>query len=67
MLDDLLTQIRTLSSGTLATLTGRKTYEALDKTRELWLVWAMHQPSRKMDWQESWRAYSAATYVPYNA
>lgn len=66
MTDDLLTQIRTLSSGTLAGLSGYSGYDDLDAVREAWLVWALHQPSRKLMWQASWRAFSEETpYVAY--
>ncbi|MHA1286039.1 MAG: hypothetical protein ACTSPB_01425 [Candidatus Thorarchaeota archaeon] len=50
-----------LSSGTMATLTGKKKYSELDKIQNDFAQWVEGSPRDFNTWQEAWRAYEKET------
>jgi hypothetical protein len=50
-------QVRTLSNGTLATLTGWKDYYSLDCIRQKFMEFVMQHPEQFKNWQEAWNEF----------
>ena len=48
-----------LSSGTLATLTGKRTYEELDAIQAEFVRFAVSQDGEFDTWMEAWNAFTA--------
>lgn len=55
--DDVLSQIRSLSSGTMATITGFNKYQIIDAIQAEWLSWETANKKQNRDWQSSWSAW----------
>lgn len=53
-LHDTLNDIRCVSTGTLAHLTGQKSYAALDKIQEAWHQAVLKHGQPFATWQDSW-------------
>jgi len=47
-----------LSSGTLATLTGKSRYDILDRERLYFVTWLENQPVPYKSWQDAWNRYT---------
>jgi len=58
MNETLLTQVRTISSGTLATLTNEHNYTTLEQIRDLFWQYCKSLP-QYWTWQEAWESYLA--------
>ena len=56
-------EARTLSSGTLATLTGYAAYEALDAIQAAFVAWCERHP-HYATWQAAWTAFQATREAP---
>lgn len=55
---ELVQEIRTLASGTLAKLFGKAEYASIDEGHAHWLAWAACQADGDFDsWQDAWEAY----------
>jgi hypothetical protein len=52
-------QICSLSSGTLATLTGLKTYTEVDALRMAWIAWISQSGQSFANWMDAWSHYQA--------
>lgn len=52
----LMEQVRLLSSGTLANLTGEKRYDRLDKIRFQFICFAENHPEFET-WMEAWNVF----------
>lgn len=52
-----LEDVRGISAGTLATLTGKNTYEEIDRIHDAWVVWAKERDGEFANWIEAWEAW----------
>jgi len=57
-MEDLLTQIKNLSSGTMATLTGYTRYNDLDAIQYSFLLWTKRNASNVETWQDAWMLFT---------
>jgi hypothetical protein len=59
--DGVLNDCRRVSSGTLAGLSGVRSYVAVDRVRVAWIAWVEAQPIPKFaTWHDAWNAYVRA-------
>jgi hypothetical protein len=57
---DLVNEARTLSSGTLATLTGERRYAALEVIQQEFVEFCEENANRYEHWQAAWKDYRLA-------
>jgi len=60
--DTVQNQARTLSSGTLATLTGLKRYDQLDAVQAEFVAFTDENSDEFTCWQDAWEAYKINKY-----
>lgn len=64
--DDTLYQIRTLSSGTIATISGYTDYKTIDKIRQAFYDWTKKNGSNKFDsWVDAWHTFLKKNNIPF--
>lgn len=56
-METLLKQALAISSGTLATLTGHRDYETLDRIQQEFVLYAA-QLDQTLTWQQAWAQFS---------
>lgn len=61
MPESVVFQIRTVSDGTLATVTGETKYDVLDAIRNDWMLWYLERPGLFGCWQDAWTAYAESS------
>ena len=59
---EVLESIRTLSGGTISTLTGLSTYTQTEEVQADWLEWVKEIDCPFEDWQSAWDAYKSTFY-----
>lgn len=62
--DTLISQARSLSSGTLATLTGQRSYARMDMIQAQFVAWCEQQADQAARWQDVWHIFWRAERCP---
>lgn len=52
-----LADCRQLSSGTVASLSGARSYVGVERVQARWVKWVTRQPTPFATWQEAWNAF----------